>query len=63
MKMNNLSVILLAAGAAGIAYFLWNRGNVAMAQSLGFQNAYNAVASNFTKLYNNSPDAAKILAQ
>lgn len=63
MKMNNLSVILLAAGAAGIAYFLWNRGNTAIANSAAFQNAYNQLSTSFTKLYNNSPDAQKILAQ
>jgi len=63
MKINNFELVLLAAGVTGLAYFLYNRGNVANANASAFQNAYNAVSANFTKLYNNSPDAAKILNQ
>lgn len=63
MKLSNLELALLAAGVAGLAYFLYNRGNTANANAAAFENAYNVVSANFTKLYNNSPDAAKILNQ
>jgi hypothetical protein len=63
MKMNNIELVLLVAGVAGLAYFLWNRGNMAQANSAAFENAYNQLSASFTKLYNNSPDASKILSQ
>jgi hypothetical protein len=63
MKINNFELVLLAAGVAGLAYFLYNRGNVAIANETAFQNAYNTLSANFTKLYNNSPNANSILGQ
>lgn len=61
MKISNFEIALLIAGVSGLAYYLYNRGNVAQQNAMAFQNAYESINAGFQKLYANSPNAAKIL--
>lgn len=67
MKLNTFEVGLVAAGVAGLVYFIYSRDAAnlkqATASASAFEGAYNALSANFTKLYNNSPNAASILNQ